>query len=76
MSQKRESISDPNIKKSDAMKRQSIGMSFGDSDGEEEQEYEESEESEEGLGCFETCVEFDLDEVMHYTHDEDKPDRP
>ena len=66
--------SDPNSKNP----RVSVGMSFGGSDEEEEPEVEDSEESqeEEGLGVYETCVEFDLDEVLHFTHDEDKPDRP
>ena len=67
--------SQPN-EKTTANKRQSVGMSFGGSDDEEEAEVEEDSDSEEGLGVFETCVEFDLDEVLHFTHDEDKPDRP
>jgi hypothetical protein len=39
-------------------------------------ENEEVKDEEEGLGVFETAVEFDLDDVLHFTHDQDKPSRP
>ena len=65
---------------SNVNKRVSIGMDFG-LDEEEDQDNETITEDstiseEEGLGAFETCVEFDLDEVLHFTHDEEKPSRP